>query len=271
MLRSTDGCGGVKRFAWAAVLTLVASASQAQYLGSQGGGSGGSYTAGSGITISSNAISVNAAQTLTSLLVTSTSTVTPAYGFGAAANNSGFGSSNGYDVYYIRAGSAQSYFSFSRITQAASGAYGFAPSTDPSAAADTAIVRDAANTLALRNSTNANRYNVYAAYTDASDYCRAYLDAGQTTAGVFAIGSEHAGTCGGGGAMTKFGVYVDGALEADWGKTTASTWTFAGSLNIATGYAVGGTAGLASKTCTISALGATITIVGGIVTATTGC
>lgn len=53
-------------------------------------------------------------------------------------------------------------------------------------------------------------------------------------------------------------------------STSSTTGNDSGTLDAA-GYQAGGTAGLASKTCTISALGATITITGGIVTATTGC
>lgn len=48
-----------------------------------------------------------------------------------------------------------------------------------------------------------------------------------------------------------------------------------GTLNVASGYYINGTAGLTSKTCTFSttdvAAGVTVVITGGIVTATTGC
>ncbi len=59
-------------------------------------------------------------------------------------------------------------------------------------ASDLSIGRDAADTLALRRSTNANRLNIYGTYTDASNYRRLYLSS--TTAGAFTLGIEGAGT-----------------------------------------------------------------------------
>jgi hypothetical protein len=52
---------------------------------------------------------------------------------------------------------------------------------------DTILLRDAANTLALRNGTNAQTLNVYGSYTDPSNYYRAYLSAS-------GVGLEGAGT-----------------------------------------------------------------------------
>ena len=62
-----------------------------------------------------------------------------------------------------------------------------------------------------------------------------------------------------------------GRLGVNLTGLPAYTLDVGGVVNSSTGFDVNGTAGLASKTCTISALGATITITGGIVTATTGC
>lgn len=42
--------------------------------------------------------------------------------------------------------------------------------SNPGAVLDTILTRDAANTLALRNGTNAQRFNIYKTYTDASNY-----------------------------------------------------------------------------------------------------
>lgn len=50
---------------------------------------------------------------------------------------------------------------------------------------------DAANTLALRNSTNAQAFNVYNTYTDASNYERGFL---RWNANVFEISVEKGGT-----------------------------------------------------------------------------
>jgi len=53
------------------------------------------------------------------------------------------------------------------------------------------ILRDAANTLAQQNGTNAQTYRLYNTYTDASNYERGFL---QWNSGVFEIGTEGAGT-----------------------------------------------------------------------------
>lgn len=54
-----------------------------------------------------------------------------------------------------------------------------------------ALLRDAADTLAQRNGTNAQAYRLYNTYTDASNYERGFL---QWNSDVLEIGSESAGT-----------------------------------------------------------------------------
>jgi len=56
---------------------------------------------------------------------------------------------------------------------------------------DLFLHRDAANTLALRNSTNAQTFNVYNTYTDASNYERGFV---KWDTNVLKIGNEEAGT-----------------------------------------------------------------------------
>ena len=56
---------------------------------------------------------------------------------------------------------------------------------------DTFLTRDAANTLALRNSTNAQTFNIYNTYTDASNYERGFM---KWNANVLEIGTEAGGT-----------------------------------------------------------------------------
>ena len=58
-------------------------------------------------------------------------------------------------------------------------------------AADTILLRDAANTLALRNGVNAQAFNIYNTYTDASNYERGVA---RWTSGNFEIGIENSGT-----------------------------------------------------------------------------
>jgi hypothetical protein len=57
---------------------------------------------------------------------------------------------------------------------------------------DTTLYRDAANTLALRNATNAQTFRTYGTWTDASNYRRIALS--MTTAGVATLLPEGAGT-----------------------------------------------------------------------------
>lgn len=56
---------------------------------------------------------------------------------------------------------------------------------------DVYLLRDAANTLAQRNGTNAQTYRLYNTYTDASNYERGFF---QWNSDVLEIGSEGAGT-----------------------------------------------------------------------------
>ncbi len=62
---------------------------------------------------------------------------------------------------------------------------------DGRAAKDLTILRDAANTLAQRNSTNAQTYNIYNTYTDASNYERGGF---KWNSNVLEVGSYAAGT-----------------------------------------------------------------------------
>jgi len=66
-----------------------------------------------------------------------------------------------------------------------------APSIEFGASSDTRLTRDAANTLAQRNGTNAQILRVYNTFTDASNHERAYM---RWTSNVLEIGAEAAGT-----------------------------------------------------------------------------
>lgn len=63
--------------------------------------------------------------------------------------------------------------------------------TDGVGNADVLLVRDAANALALRNSTNAQTLNVYNTYTDASNYERGFIS---YASNVLNIGHQATGT-----------------------------------------------------------------------------
>jgi hypothetical protein len=77
-----------------------------------------------------------------------------------------------------------------KFTMSSSGQLGFT-SGGASAGVDTILTRDAANTLAQRNSTNAQTYNLYNTYTDASNYER--LSVGWS-ANTLTIQNQKAGT-----------------------------------------------------------------------------
>jgi hypothetical protein len=70
---------------------------------------------------------------------------------------------------------------------------GFSQSaTDASGGADVELRRDAADTLALRRTTNAQTFRTYGTFTDASNYRRVAV--AMTTAGIATIKPEGAGT-----------------------------------------------------------------------------
>lgn len=80
---------------------------------------------------------------------------------------------------------------------------------------DTYLLRDgAANTLALRNGVNAQAFNIYNTYTDASNYERASIGWGDV-ANWFMIGTAKAGT----GTARNLGFRTDGTTR--WYITTA--------------------------------------------------
>jgi hypothetical protein len=69
---------------------------------------------------------------------------------------------------------------------------GFTLSSNPAVNPDTILARDAANTLALRNGTNAQTFRLYGTFTDASNGRR--LDITSTTGGIFTLTATGNGT-----------------------------------------------------------------------------
>ena len=88
---------------------------------------------------------------------------------------------------------------------------------------DLVLLRDAANTLALRNSTNAQAFNIYNTYTDASNYERGFI---KWNSDVLEIGTEELGT---GTARS---------LDIKTGNTSRLTLDTTGSVEIATALTV---------------------------------
>jgi len=76
------------------------------------------------------------------------------------------------------------------ISLASNAALIFCSDTFPTAGSDVILLRDAANTLALRNSTNAQCLNIYNTYTSGSVYERGFM---RWVSNVLEIGTEHVG------------------------------------------------------------------------------
>lgn len=79
----------------------------------------------------------------------------------------------------------------SSLVMRSNGMFAFSATTDPSGSADVTILRDAAETLALRRATNAQVFRWYRTFSTTSDYERGAL---QTAAGQIIIAAETAGS-----------------------------------------------------------------------------
>lgn len=112
-----------------------------------------------------------------------------AYSF-SAAPNTGIGRAANDLVLY--SGSTPTARLFGEgFAVASSNSIGFASGAVNSTTADTTLFRDAADTLALRRTTNAQTHRWYRSFTDASNYSRVYLGWSSSTA---IVATEGAGT-----------------------------------------------------------------------------
>lgn len=114
-------------------------------------------------------------------------------------------------------------------------------STILSGSADLFLLRDAANTLAERNGTSAQTFNIYNTYTDASNYERGVISWG-TTANQLVIGTQSLGT----GVNRLLRLKGDGGIY--FAITGTDVWNFS-----AAGHFLAG----ADNTYDIGASGAT--------------
>ena len=241
----------------ALIALLAASPACAQLFPGPGGGSGGSYTAGSGLTLTGTTFSLGdpnltysaGALATTSLAlggatlganklavtgmvaITNTNTFTLDGGIGVIGSYSG---NNEAIVLYQNGGNApNAALSQAGLWIASSRTIGFGSASTVNSF-DTQLYRDSAGVLADRNGTNAQALRVADSYTDASDYSWAAIVAGQTSgsescaANTLCLGSWHLGTPGGGGSLTKLKIYADGTSVADYNSTTAGAWAFSG-------------------------------------------
>lgn len=99
--------------------------------------------------------------------------VAPSYSFSGATNEGFFRNAAG-SIGVSHAGTSRLCLGCANgLTIGSAGGFGWSSNASPeSAAADVVLVRDAANTLAQRNSTNAQTFRIYNTYTDASNYER---------------------------------------------------------------------------------------------------
>jgi hypothetical protein len=90
-------------------------------------------------------------------------------------------------------GGERASFTTNAVNIRSDSSYSWSATTDPSAGVDVSLVRDAANTLALRNGANAQVFRQYASFTDTSNYERfSHISA----AGITTLACESAGTGG---------------------------------------------------------------------------
>lgn len=89
-------------------------------------------------------------------------------------------------------GTEQYAFQSDAFSLRSTGIFAWSNSGSASGTIDLYLIRDAANTLALRNGTNAQTFRNYGTYTDASNYRRLALT--MSTSGVAEIKPEGAGT-----------------------------------------------------------------------------
>jgi hypothetical protein len=175
------------------------------------------------------ALTINSSQQL--ILNASSTSTTPAITVGGTAgwynrgNNWAYGG-GGTQILEIAGG-----VSGGLVVNAA---YALCFANDPSInAPDVYLYRDAANTLALKNSTSPQLFRVYSTYTDAATNAFGGIGAAKNLDGTSGdvntlyIGSQKTGAP---TALTKLAIQVDGTTRVDYNITTASTWTFSGGI-----------------------------------------
>ena len=136
----------------------------------------------------STALTINSSS---QLLVSDGSNTAPTYAF-SGATNKGFYRSGG--VLVFADSNADIWWSAaSNIVMRNNGAFAFSSGATAGTSTDLLLVRDAANTLALRNGTNAQRFRVYNTWTDASNGEWYSVD-WQATANTALVGPTKNGT-----------------------------------------------------------------------------
>jgi hypothetical protein len=131
----------------------------------------------------------------------------------------------------------------------------FSNSTIGSGGVDTVLIRDAANTLALRNSTAAQTFNVYGTYTSGTSYERLTLSAPSAANAI--IGTNKGS---GGGTARGLDFHTEGAARMTIGTTgnvgigttaPSTLLDIRGANSVTTGLQVGGTSAGAGNFITL--------------------
>jgi len=127
---------------------------------------------------------------------------------------------------YQAGGNNQFYARANAVSMTSGYEFGWSSSaTEASTSSDLKLYRDAAQTLAQRNGTNAQTKRVYGTYTDSSNYRRVALS--MTTAGVATLTPEGAGTGASGNVL-----HISGLPTSNPGP--GILWNNAGSVAIGT-------------------------------------
>lgn len=125
-------------------------------------------------------------------------------------------------IAFTNAGRKYMSFNSSIFTLDVNAALGWSSNQVGTNAADLTLYRDAANILAQRNGVNAQTFNIYNAYTDASNYSRFSMIA---AAGGSSFIQEQAGT--GGALFMQF--KTRGATSIYFGTNNTDRWEFSSS------------------------------------------
>ncbi len=153
----------------------------------------------------------------------------------------------------------------SYIKMRSNGTFDWSSTTDPTAASDLSLSRDAANILAQRNGTNAQTFRIYGTYTDASNNERIELDFSSSQA-VLSMGRGY-GT--GINRTANLWFFGTGGFNVQPNATTSWTFTLAGALlgvNGTGGLGYGTGAGGAVTQATSRTTGVTLNKVAGAIT-----
>lgn len=155
----------------------------------------------------------------------------------SGSTTSGFGSTNGFDFFYTRAGSPSIQFGSAGLAVSSTLAIGFAFGSATGTSLDTILARDAANTLALRNGTNPNLFRVYSSYNGTNDAYGAIgaainLDGTAGDANTLYIGSQKKGSP---TALTKLALQVDGTTRLDYNITASNVFAFKANVRLIAG------------------------------------